>query len=37
MESLKASLGGMGLSVKLPSSYWYLQRFDIVQLEKHVD
>ena len=37
METLKASLGGKGLSVTLPSSYWYLQHFDIVHLEKHVD
>lgn len=37
MESLKASLGGKGLSVTLPSSYWYMQHFDISHLEKHVD
>ncbi|KAF2855740.1 glycoside hydrolase family 18 protein, partial [Plenodomus tracheiphilus IPT5] len=37
MENLKASLGDKGLSVTLPSSYWYLQHFDIVHLEKHVD
>jgi chitinase len=37
MESLKASLGGKGLSVTLPSSYWYMQHFDITHLEKHVD
>ena len=37
MESLKASLGDKGLSVTLPSSYWYMQHFDITHLEKHVD
>jgi chitinase len=37
MESLKASLGGKGLSVTLPSSYWYMQHFDIAHLQKHID
>ncbi|KAM5437742.1 putative chitinase [Microsporum ferrugineum] len=26
-----------GVSLTLPSSYWYLKHFDIVNLEKHVD
>ncbi|KAF3491741.1 chitinase [Arthroderma uncinatum] len=26
-----------GVSLTLPSSYWYLKHFDIVSLEKHVD
>jgi hypothetical protein len=37
MESLKSSLGSKGLSVTLPSSYWYMQHFDIKRLEKSVD
>jgi chitinase len=37
MESLKASLGNKGLSVTLPSSYWYMKHFDITHLQKHVD
>lgn len=38
MESLHADLGGnYGLSITIPSSYWYMQNFDIVNLEKHVD
>lgn len=36
MEDLKTSLGGKGLSITLPSSYWYIKHFDIVHLEKHV-
>ncbi|KAG2000885.1 hypothetical protein GB937_010731, partial [Aspergillus fischeri] len=36
-EALKSSGGRDGLSVTLPASYWYLQYFDIVELEKHVD
>ena len=26
-----------GLSITLPSSFWYLQNFDIVNLEKEID
>ncbi|KAF2018022.1 glycoside hydrolase family 18 protein [Aaosphaeria arxii CBS 175.79] len=37
MKRLKAKLGKKGLTVTLPSSYWYLQHFDIKGLEKHVD
>lgn len=38
MESLRADLGSnYGLSITIPSSYWYMQHFDIVNLEKHVD
>ncbi|BCS04473.1 uncharacterized protein AKAW2_80274S [Aspergillus luchuensis] len=28
---------GYGLTITLPSSYWYLQHFDIVNMEKSVD
>ncbi|KAL4938741.1 hypothetical protein BDV06DRAFT_231555 [Aspergillus oleicola] len=28
---------GYGLTITLPSSYWYLQHFDIIKLEKSVD
>jgi chitinase len=35
---VRSSLGDdYGLSITLPSSYWYLQYFDIVNLVKHVD
>ena len=26
-----------GISLTLPSSYWYLQHFDLVGLESHID
>lgn len=34
---LNASGKDFGLSITLPSSYWYLQHFDIIALEPHVD
>lgn len=37
MVNLKSAIGKKGLSVTLPSSYWYLQHFDIKALEKSVD
>jgi chitinase len=37
MQQLKSSLGGYGLTMTLPSSYWYLQHFDVVNLQKYVD
>jgi chitinase len=37
MKYLKSALGDKGLSVTLPLSYWYLQHFDIKELEKSVD
>jgi chitinase len=37
MKSLKAKLGDKGLSITIPSSFWYMQHFDIVELEKSVD
>lgn len=37
MKRLKAKLGKKGLTITLPSSYWYLQHFDIVGLQSHVD
>lgn len=39
MARLKDSLssGGKGISITLPASYWYLQHFDIVQLQKSVN
>ncbi|KAL6229169.1 hypothetical protein BDW75DRAFT_235411 [Aspergillus navahoensis] len=36
-KALKASGGRDGLSITLPASYWYLQHFDIVKLQNHVD
>lgn len=41
LQNLRSSLGSSGhaygLSITLPSSYWYMQHFDIVKLEKYVD
>ncbi|OAL56200.1 glycoside hydrolase [Pyrenochaeta sp. DS3sAY3a] len=37
MANLRSALGKKGLSVTLPSSYWYLQHFDIKALENSVD
>ncbi|RLL97667.1 hypothetical protein CFD26_105658 [Aspergillus turcosus] len=36
-RTLKASGGRDGLSITLPASYWYLQHFDIIKLQKDVD
>lgn len=36
-KALKTSGGRDGLSITLPASYWYLQHFDIVKLQEHVD
>ena len=38
MEEMRAALGpGMGLSATLPSSYWYMQGFDVAGMEPYVD
>ena len=37
MEDLKAAFGLQGVTVTLPSSYWYMQGFDIKNLEPYVD
>lgn len=39
LKNLKASLDtyDFGLSITLPTSYWYLQHFDLVSIEPHVD
>ncbi|KAB5559999.1 glycosyl hydrolases family 18-domain-containing protein [Coniochaeta sp. 2T2.1] len=37
LSRMRSALGSYGLSITLPSSYWYLQHFDIVNLVKHVD
>ncbi|XWW92081.1 hypothetical protein V2A60_000003 [Cordyceps javanica] len=41
LKDLRSALGGSGhnygLTLTLPSSYWYMQHFDIQQLEKTVD
>jgi GH18 family chitinase len=41
MANLKTAMkswgGRDGLSITLPASYWYLQHFDIANLQKHVD
>lgn len=36
-KELKAALGKKGLSMTLPTSYWYLQHFDVASLQKSVD
>lgn len=38
LSELRDALGDTyGLTVTLPSSYWYLKRFDIARMEQHVD
>ncbi|KAJ6086050.1 glycoside hydrolase family 18 protein [Penicillium sp. IBT 16267x] len=41
LKNLKAALGSTGhnygLSITVPSSYWYMQNFDIVSIEKYID
>lgn len=41
LKNLKNALGSAGhnygLSITLPSSYWYMQNFDIVNIEPHID
>lgn len=37
MKNLRSTLSEKGLSLILPSSLWYMQHFDIKELEKSVD
>lgn len=38
LADLRASFGsGLGISVTLPSSYWYLQHFDVASMQSSVD
>lgn len=37
LQELKAAIGGKGLTATLPSSYWYMQGFDVVGMEQYVD
>ena len=38
LAELRASFGsGLGISATLPSSYWYLQHFDVLNMEPSVD
>jgi len=37
LKNLRAALGAKGLSITLPASYWYLQNFDIKNMEPIVD
>ena len=37
IKELKAAFGSLGVTVTLPSSYWYLQGFDLKGLQPHVD
>lgn len=36
-RELKAALGQKGLSMTLPTSFWYLQHFDVNSLQDSVD
>ncbi|KAL4986479.1 hypothetical protein BDW68DRAFT_178697 [Aspergillus falconensis] len=36
-QALRSAGGRYGVTLTLPASYWFLQYFDIVNLEKHVD
>ncbi|KAF2732643.1 hypothetical protein EJ04DRAFT_304974 [Polyplosphaeria fusca] len=37
IKELKSAAGKLGVTLTLPSSYWYLKGFDIVNLEPNVD
>lgn len=38
VKEMKAAFGSKyGISVTLPTSFWYLQHFDLVNMEPHVD
>ena len=38
LQNLRSALGNdYGLSITIPSSYWYLQHFDIVNIAKEID
>lgn len=38
LEQLKNACGSTyTVTITIPSSYWYMRGFDIVNLEKHVD
>ncbi|KAK1699992.1 hypothetical protein BDP55DRAFT_213442 [Colletotrichum godetiae] len=38
LSELRASFGSaLGISATLPSSYWYLQHFDLLSMEPHLD
>lgn len=37
MKELRSAAGKLGVTLTLPSSYWYLKGFDIVNLEPEVD
>ena len=36
-KELKSALGQKGLSMTLPTSFWYLQHFDVNSLQESVD
>lgn len=37
VKELKDGLGSKGLTVTLPTSYWYLQHFDVKAMQEYVD
>jgi chitinase len=37
LKELRSAAGQLGISLTLPSSYWYLKGFDVVNLELYVD
>ncbi|KAH9206557.1 hypothetical protein DL95DRAFT_375269 [Leptodontidium sp. 2 PMI_412] len=37
VQEMKQSFGSKGLTVTLPTSFWYLQHFDVKAMQEHVD
>lgn len=37
VQELKQAFGSKGLTVTLPTSFWYLQHFDVNAMQEHVD
>lgn len=41
LANLRNALGpgghNYGLTITIPTNYWYIQNFDFVSLEKHID
>jgi chitinase len=36
-KDIKAAIGKKGLSMTLPTSFWYLRHFDVKSLQNYVD
>jgi chitinase len=37
VREMKQSFGSKGLTVTLPTSFWYLQHFDVNAMQEYVD